>query len=129
MASARPMPAEASGAHDARLTGEIFLGFTLFYLSRFLLSHGLAENLERTARPIILNVAGPGGTGDIRWNDLQLRHGYFGPGALGHGGRLNDLLGAGFADVHPGSKIRYILFHPGVVSTSFSGEYDAVVAA
>jgi NAD(P)-dependent dehydrogenase (short-subunit alcohol dehydrogenase family) len=103
--------------------------FALFYLSRFLLGHGLAENLERAERPVILNVAGPGATNDIRWNDLQLRRAYHGTGALGHGGRLNDLLGAGFADLHPGSRIRYILFHPGVVSTSFSGEYDAIVEA
>ncbi|MCM3920667.1 SDR family NAD(P)-dependent oxidoreductase [Frankia sp. AiPs1] len=103
--------------------------FALFYLSRFLLSHGLAETLDQSERPLILNVAGPGGTGDIWWSDLQLRHGYLGTGALGHGGRLNDLLGAGFADQHTNSRIKYILFHPGVVSTSFSGEYDAATAA
>jgi NAD(P)-dependent dehydrogenase (short-subunit alcohol dehydrogenase family) len=102
--------------------------FALFYLSRFLLSHGLVPALNRAETPIILNVAGPGGTSDIRWGDLQLRRAYFGTGALGHGGRLNDLLGAGFAEVHPDSAIRYILFHPGIVSTSFSGEYDAAEA-
>ncbi len=103
--------------------------FALFYLSRFLLSHGLAPSLERAATPIVLNVAGPGGTSPIQWDDLQLRRHYVGTGALGHGGRLNDLLGAGFAAVHPDSRIRYILFHPGVVSTSFSGEYDQATAA
>ncbi|EIV92059.1 SDR family NAD(P)-dependent oxidoreductase [Frankia sp. QA3] len=103
--------------------------FALFYLSRFLLSHGLAPLQERIEAPIVLNVAGPGGTGRIQWDDLQLRRHYLGTGALGHGGRLNDLLGAGFATVHPDSRIRYILFNPGVVSTSFAGEYDRVAAA
>ncbi|WP_261557800.1 SDR family NAD(P)-dependent oxidoreductase [Frankia tisae] len=103
--------------------------FALFYVSRFLLSHGLAPSLEHAELPIVLNIAGPGGTGPIQWNDLQLRRHYVGTGALGHGGRLNDLLGAGFAEVHPDSPIRYILFNPGVVSTSFSGEYDRATAA
>ncbi|WP_206443092.1 hypothetical protein [Candidatus Protofrankia californiensis] len=62
-------------------------------------------------------------------DDLQLGRGYFGTGALGHGGRLNDLLGVSFTDTYKESRIGYVLFHPGIVSTSFSGEYDAAAAA
>ncbi|WP_242606570.1 SDR family NAD(P)-dependent oxidoreductase [Protofrankia symbiont of Coriaria ruscifolia] len=79
--------------------------FALFYLSRFLLSHGLVEQLERTGSPVILNVAGPGGTSDVQWDDLQLERGYFGTGALGHGGRLNDLLGVSFTDTYKERRI------------------------
>jgi NAD(P)-dependent dehydrogenase (short-subunit alcohol dehydrogenase family) len=103
--------------------------FALFYLSRYLLGHGLLPLLERVRRPLIANVAGPGGTGPVQWDDLQLVRGYRGTAALGHGGRLNDLLGAGFAASHPGARTRYVLFNPGVVATSFAGEYDRVTAA
>jgi hypothetical protein len=48
---------------------------------------------------------------------------------MGHAGRLNDLLGLSFIDLHPGSGIRYVLNHPGVVVTSFAGEYDPAGAA
>jgi hypothetical protein len=68
--------------------------------------------LERVRRPVIANVAGPGGTGPVRWDDLQLHRGYRGTAALGHGGRLNDLLGVGFAASHPGARTRYVLFNP-----------------
>lgn len=46
--------------------------FAHFYLSRFLLSHGLADLLEAAAAPVILNVAGPGSGAHIHWEDLQL---------------------------------------------------------
>jgi hypothetical protein len=48
---------------------------------------------------------------------------------MGHAGRLNDLLGLSFIDLHPDSGIRYVLNHPGVVVTSFACEYDPVGAA
>jgi NAD(P)-dependent dehydrogenase (short-subunit alcohol dehydrogenase family) len=99
--------------------------FASFYLSRFLLSHGLIDRLDRADAPVIVNVAGPGGTASIQWDDLGLAAGYHGSLALGQGGRLNDLLGVAFAELHPSSPTRYVLFHPGVVATTFSGEYDA----
>jgi hypothetical protein len=71
--------------------------FALFYLSRYLLSHGLLPLLEQAGRPVIANVAGPGGTSPVQWDDLQLACGYRGAAALGHGGRLNDLLAVVFA--------------------------------
>jgi NAD(P)-dependent dehydrogenase (short-subunit alcohol dehydrogenase family) len=103
--------------------------FALFYLSRYLLGHGLLPLLERAGRPVIANVAGPGGTAPLRWDDLQLARGYRGTAALGHGGRLNDLLGAAFAGRHPAARTRYVLFNPGVVATSFAGQYDRAAAA
>ncbi|MFD4829391.1 SDR family NAD(P)-dependent oxidoreductase [Streptomyces uncialis] len=97
--------------------------FAHFYLSRFVLSHGLTGLLDSADAPVIVNVAGPGGEGKIHWDDLQLARGYDGHTALTQGGRLNDLLGVAYADLRPGTKVRYVLFHPGTVSTGFSGEY------
>ncbi|MEE4545910.1 SDR family NAD(P)-dependent oxidoreductase [Streptomyces sp. V4-01] len=100
--------------------------FALFYLSRYLFGHGLADALEGAEQPVVVNVAGPGaGLGVVRWDDLQLRRGYHGGAALGQGGKLNDLLGVSFAERHGDRGIRYVLIHPGVTSTSFAGEYDA----
>ncbi|MGG2461070.1 SDR family NAD(P)-dependent oxidoreductase [Streptomyces sp. RGM 3693] len=103
--------------------------FAHFYLSRFLLSHGLVEPLEAAGRPVILNVAGPGGAGEIAWGDLQLARAYDGLRALAQGGRLNDLLGVGFADAWPTARTRYVLVNPGTVNTSFSGQYTPAVQA
>ncbi|GAA2532530.1 SDR family NAD(P)-dependent oxidoreductase [Winogradskya humida] len=97
--------------------------FALFYLSRFLLSHGLAGPLGRAEHPVVMNFAAAGQTGGVRWDDLQLKQGYDGVGAMGHAGRLNDLLGVSFADRHRDTGIRYVLNHPGVVATSFAGDY------
>ncbi|WNI21899.1 SDR family NAD(P)-dependent oxidoreductase [Streptomyces sp. ITFR-16] len=100
--------------------------FALFYLSRHLLGEALAAPLARAPHPVVVNVAGPGaGLELIRWDDLQLRHGYHGGAALGQGGKLNDLLGVGYAERHGPAGIRYVLIHPGVTATGFSGEYDA----
>lgn len=99
--------------------------FALFYLSRRLFGEGLADALAAAAAPVVVNVAGPGAPLDIvRWDDLELRHGYHGGAALGQGGKLNDLLGVAFAERHGWRGIRYVLVHPGVTATSFSGEYD-----
>jgi NAD(P)-dependent dehydrogenase (short-subunit alcohol dehydrogenase family) len=103
--------------------------FALFYLSRFLFSHGLAGPLSRAEHPVVLNFGGAGQTGPVRWHDLQLERQYHGVGAMGHAARLNDLLGVSFIDIHSDSGIRYVLNHPGVVVTSFAGEYDPVTAA
>jgi NAD(P)-dependent dehydrogenase (short-subunit alcohol dehydrogenase family) len=103
--------------------------FALFYLSRYLLGNGLLPLLERAGRPVIANVAGPGGTSPVQWDDLQMARGYHGAAALGHGGRLNDLLAVAFASKHPTTRTRYGLFNPGTTATSFAGEYDQATAA
>ena len=102
--------------------------FALFYLNRFLLSHGLSGLLEKAERPVVMNVAGPGADLSlIRWDDLGLTRGYDGGAALGQAGKLNDLLGVSFAG--RSARARYVLFHPGTVATGFSGEYDAATAS
>ncbi|GAB2906613.1 SDR family NAD(P)-dependent oxidoreductase [Streptomyces mayteni] len=104
--------------------------FALFYLSRFLLSHGLLATLERSpaAAPAILNVAGPGAPMNlVNWDDLQFAGGYDGQAALFQGGKLNDLLGVDLAA--GGHRTRQVLYHPGTTATGFSGEYDAATRA
>ena len=103
--------------------------FALYYLSRFLFSHGLGGLMQRAEHPVVLNFGGAGLTGPVRWDDLQLRRRYPGTGALGHSAALCDLLGVSFTATHADPPIRYVLNHPGVVVTSFSGEYDAETAA
>ncbi|GAA2785152.1 hypothetical protein GCM10010470_19060 [Saccharopolyspora taberi] len=102
--------------------------FALFYLSRFLLSHGLSGSLEKAANPVVMNVAGPGADlSAVRWDDLGSTRDYDGAAAMTQAGKLNDLLGVSFAE--RADRTRYVLFHPGVVATSFSGEYDGPTAA
>ncbi|WP_129789873.1 SDR family NAD(P)-dependent oxidoreductase [Promicromonospora panici] len=102
--------------------------FALEYLSRFLLSHGLADSLKRSQKPVIINVSGPGvPKPEIHWDDLGLARRYDGVTAQLQAGRANDLLGAAYASRHSG--IPYVLVNPGAVATSFSGEYDAATLA
>jgi NAD(P)-dependent dehydrogenase (short-subunit alcohol dehydrogenase family) len=98
--------------------------FALFYLSRYLLSHGLVSSLSRSDSAVILNFGAAGLTGPPRWDDLQLSRHYHGVAAMGQAGRLNDLLAVDFVDRYPHPNVRYVINHPGVVSTSFAGEYD-----
>jgi NAD(P)-dependent dehydrogenase (short-subunit alcohol dehydrogenase family) len=98
--------------------------FALFYLSRYLLSHGLVSPLSRSGSAVILNFGAAGLAGPPRWEDLQLSRQYHGVAAMGHAGSLNDLLAVDFVDRYPDPNIRYVINHPGVVSTSFAGEYD-----
>lgn len=104
--------------------------FALFYLSRYVLGHGLTSLLEKGANPVIVNIAGPGADiSVVRWDDLQLQRFYHGGAALGQGGKLNDLLGVAFVAAHEHGAVRYVLVHPGIVATSFSGDYDEAAAA
>lgn len=104
--------------------------FALLYLSRFILSHEAMDLLTASPAPVIVNVAGPGtGVDQIRWDDLQASREYTGSGALAQSGQLNDLLAIGFTRRHPGTPVRYVLVHPGVVDTALSGEYSNEDAA
>ncbi|WP_327151519.1 TIGR03618 family F420-dependent PPOX class oxidoreductase [Nocardia sp. NBC_01329] len=104
--------------------------FALFYLSRFVISYEMLDLLEAAERPLILNIAGPGsGTDEIRWDDLGSETDYHGMRAMAQGGQLNDLLGIEFARRHSSRKVRYVLLHPGMVNTNFSGDYDPSTAA
>lgn len=105
--------------------------FALLYLSRFLLSHGLVDVLEKADNPVIMNVGGPGAdVGDIRWDDLGYTRGYSGVAAMMHaGGVANDMLGVAFAEKNGSGRTKYVLFNPGSTSSGFTGEYDAATFA
>lgn len=88
--------------------------FALYYVSRFILSYGLTELLEKGNAPVIVSIGGTGMVkGDINWDDLALRQGYGLVKAMLQGGRANDLLGVAYARNHPGGKTKFILVHPG----------------
>ncbi|MFI1459586.1 SDR family NAD(P)-dependent oxidoreductase [Nocardia carnea] len=100
--------------------------FALFYLSRHLLTYGLAESLGRAAAPVILDLSGPGGDlSRIHWDDLQFAKAYDPDAVMHQCGKLSDLLAVAFTDDHPHSTIRYLLLHPGLTATGFTGEYSA----
>jgi PPOX class probable F420-dependent enzyme len=115
-----------------RVTAEGFEHtFALYYLSRFVLSHEMVDLLDAADAPVVLNVAGrPGVGGDVvDWDDLQGERRYDGMRALAQAGRLTDLLGIAFVQDRVSAKARHVLLFPGVVATSFSGEYDDATAA
>ncbi|WP_405444685.1 SDR family NAD(P)-dependent oxidoreductase [Streptomyces achromogenes] len=101
--------------------------FALSYLSRFLLSHGLAGLLGRAADPVVLNLGGAGCFGPPRWDALQQRTRYQGLTAMIRAGILNAALAVDFVGRHP--SIQYVLNFPGTVATSFAGDYDEAEAA
>jgi NAD(P)-dependent dehydrogenase (short-subunit alcohol dehydrogenase family) len=87
--------------------------FALYYLSRYLLGHGLMPALSAAAKPVIVNIAGVGRTsGRINWDDLQLRNRYRAITAQLQAGRANDLLGVAMAGQF-GERVPYVLHHPG----------------
>ncbi|SIO89717.1 SDR family NAD(P)-dependent oxidoreductase [Nocardiopsis sp. JB363] len=87
--------------------------FALYYLSRYLLCHGLTPALARAPAPVIVNVAGVGMTkGGIHWNDPHLERGYGMVTAQLQAGRANDLLGVDHARRH-GERVPQMLYHPG----------------
>ncbi|MET8800725.1 SDR family NAD(P)-dependent oxidoreductase [Nocardia sp. NPDC004568] len=103
--------------------------FALFYLSRYLFGHGLVEQMEASDAPVILDLAGPGGDlAGIRWDDLQFARAYDADAVMRQCGKLSDLLAVGFTRRHPDSRIRYVLLHPGLTATGFTGQYDAASA-
>ncbi|MFQ6394626.1 SDR family NAD(P)-dependent oxidoreductase [Nocardia sp. KC 131] len=103
--------------------------FALFYLSRYLFGHGLMAQLDQAAAPVILDLAGPGGElSRIRWDDLQFAQGYNPDEVMGQCGKLSDLLAVAFTRRYPATRVRYVLLHPGLTATGFTGEYDAASA-
>ncbi|ADD44681.1 SDR family NAD(P)-dependent oxidoreductase [Stackebrandtia nassauensis] len=99
--------------------------FALFYLSRYLFSHGLVEPLARNENPVILNLAGPGGElSALNWDDPQFRRGYRPDLVMAQCGKLCDLLGVDFTLANPDTHIRYVLAHPGLTASGFTGQYS-----
>ncbi len=97
--------------------------FALYYLSRYVLSYGLKELLEKAENPVILNVCAPGMKGTVTWDDIQYKNNFNSQKAMFHGSRLNDLLGVAFAQSDTKGKLKYILFNPWAVQTE--GAFDA----
>jgi NAD(P)-dependent dehydrogenase (short-subunit alcohol dehydrogenase family) len=102
-----------------KLTLDLFEStFALYYVSRFILSYGLTELLERGNHPVIVSIGGTGMTkGEIHWNDISLQHRYGLIKAMLQGGRANDLLGVAYAENHKHGKTRFILVHPGYTAS------------
>ncbi|GIG88765.1 SDR family NAD(P)-dependent oxidoreductase [Plantactinospora endophytica] len=91
--------------------------FSLYYLSRYLLGHGLREQFDAADNPVIINFASPGlKVGSVNFDDLQAERRYSVLRAQAQCGRANDLLGRAFAE-QPSSKARYVLYHPGFTAT------------
>lgn len=47
--------------------------FGLMYLSRYILSYGLKDLLEKSQNPIIINIAAPGMKGNVNWDDIEFK--------------------------------------------------------
>lgn len=98
--------------------------FALHAVSRFLLVERLLPVLDRAAAPVVVSlcgVAGLRGPG-IRWDDLALSRGFRAMHAVSQGARAVDLLGAGFADRHPDSAVRYVLHNPMFVDSGLGAQ-------
>ena len=93
------------------------LTFALDYLSRFILSYGLKECLEKTDTPVIMNVCGSGMSGAVNWDDLQHKNSFKSMKVMMHGSRLNDFSGVSFVQNDTTGKIKYILYNPWAVQT------------
>ncbi len=91
--------------------------FALDYMSRFLLSYGLKESLEKSDNPIIVNICGTGMKGEVNWNDLQHKDSFDTQKVMMHGSRLNDLSAVAFVQNDATRKIKYILYNPWAVQT------------
>ncbi|MFD1536398.1 SDR family NAD(P)-dependent oxidoreductase [Nonomuraea guangzhouensis] len=93
--------------------------FALFYLSRYILTIGLADRLRAAPRPIVVNVSVPGAPRDaIQWDDLGLRSGFTSLKANRQARRANELIATCFPE------ITYVLYNPGYVETSFAGDFN-----
>lgn len=105
-ASLKPQPSYIETKEGIEFT------FALYYLSRYILCHGLKHLLNKSENPVIINVAAPGMTGALHLADPQMKQIYDGQKAQFRGSRLNDLLGVWFCETDLTRKIRYILFNP-----------------
>lgn len=93
------------------------LTFAIAYLSRFILSYGLKELLEKSENPVIINVCGSGMKGEVNWGDLQHKQKFDAQKVMFHSSRLNDLLGVQFAQNDTVGKIKYVMYNPWGVRT------------
>lgn len=94
------------------------LTFALYYLSRYILSYGLKELLEKSSNPVILNLCAPGMKGNLQWEDIEFKNNFNSMNAQFHGSRLNVLLAVSFNQQDTVKKINYILYNPMAVRTA-----------
>jgi NAD(P)-dependent dehydrogenase (short-subunit alcohol dehydrogenase family) len=96
--------------------------FGLYYLSRYVLSYGLKDLLNKSENPVILNVCGTGtSNGKINWDDLQLKHNYGSIKAIMQYNKLHNLAAVSFNQNNT-TKVKYILYNPGIVKTEGATE-------
>ncbi|MBB2943175.1 NAD(P)-dependent dehydrogenase (short-subunit alcohol dehydrogenase family) [Actinoplanes lutulentus] len=100
--------------------------FAVSVLSRFLLVERLLPALARGTDPVVVSLCGVGGipAGRIRWDDLQLTRDFSLFTSTMQGARILDLLGTGFADRHPESPVRYVLYNPLFVNSGMHRQLD-----
>lgn len=92
--------------------------FSLYYISRFILSYGLTDLLEKGDNPLIVSLGGTGVIkGEIHWDDLTLVNKYSMITAIKQGNRANDLQGVAYVENHKNGKTRFILDHPGYTNS------------
>ncbi|MBB4911078.1 SDR family NAD(P)-dependent oxidoreductase [Actinophytocola algeriensis] len=96
--------------------------WVLFFVSKYLLTTGLAGLLRAADRPVIVNTAVPGARADaIDFADLELTRGFTFRRANAQQRRANELLGITATRDIPG--LSYVTWGPGrLVRTSFAGE-------
>ncbi|MGW6445278.1 SDR family NAD(P)-dependent oxidoreductase [Lentzea sp. NPDC055074] len=107
------------------VTSEGFeFSFALAYLSRFLLSTGIAPLMADAKAPVIVNLAVVGaGAKAMNWDDMQFTVKHAGSKVWAQTRRANELLAVGFAREHGLGKIKYVMFNPVYVKSSFAGEF------
>ncbi|WP_222598212.1 SDR family NAD(P)-dependent oxidoreductase [Lentzea tibetensis] len=85
--------------------------FALYYLSRYLLAHGLPVT------DVIISVSAPGmRVGRIHWDDLRLTRRWSRVRAQLQAGRANDLLGVAFAE-ETGGRVPFVIYNPRFTAT------------
>ena len=103
---------------------DLEFSFALAYLSRFLLSTGIVPLMRDAEAPVIVNLAVVGaGPRAMNWDDLQFTAKHSGSKVWAQTRRANELLAVGFAREHRTSEIKYVMFNPVYVRSSFSGEF------
>ncbi|SDS69882.1 SDR family NAD(P)-dependent oxidoreductase [Actinoplanes derwentensis] len=102
--------------------------FALFYLSRYLLSHGLAPLMTDAPAPVVVNLAVIGaGAKAMNWDDLMFTRNASWTKAWAQARRANELLGIDFTENVSAGRIRYAFVNPEFVKSSFAGKFSAPV--
>ncbi|MEV0246042.1 SDR family NAD(P)-dependent oxidoreductase [Nocardia sp. NPDC050712] len=100
--------------------------WVLFFVSKYLLTTGLADALAASDRPVIVNMSVPGTKVDaIAFDDLESARGFRFSRANAQQRRANELLGL---ELTTNTALSYLTWGPKrMVKTSFAGEYGAAL--